>query len=887
MMLYQRDAACTGSGIETMFAQWVESRMEETSFWANAADMGDSWYSAMQRFINGTNATAAVATRLDPPAAAATRPAMPWNYSGWSRFPSFYFGANEDGAQAPSQVAAVARYALAGWGWQQGFKSDGGHHGEAAGVAAAAAVRRVAPRGSPGAPDALAVYRQSESLFTYYDTMSAVAANETLLAAATLRDPVSGKACGGGGLLSFSNATFAKYWTAAVGGEIASEPGVDAVFYDGFDKLYGGGTLGENGCAGFSPAAIAAELLAKVDATAAQAVVLNAGGKVPIISTYNYLNASSAELEPSDAAAVQLSAMNGVSEDAYVERLAGVAWMRFYEVWLGHGRAMDAVQVANAIAETAAGVPFVARSAVGTMHTLQYGAIGFLVAQGLHCYWGASSGWLDSNWAWSGIDTWRVGAPLGVARRESTYVWTRAFANANATIDVAAGVAHLTTSAGVFVEGRRDEPSVDSHAIEGHPNIIRPAAPTPNDALPSTSWEGVPLFAHVRWAPFSAADVAGLARFRSVTVQVEPDAPLRCEAQAADVAARLAAAGARTTTLMYGNVFYAEPNCAYFSEVAATPWLWLNDTTGGPYRPAGRFTFDMRFPRVQEWWAAHVIAIANVTGGGFGDSGCGTRPAWLPAAEQDAFAAGQLRAHAIATEAVDAASGGLYIANCPIVPAIGDKPLPGVRGEMVESWCSDFMPGKGPAPFCRDELAEAVVLAAAPNRTWVQARYYLSAHNAFNPQFGLAAFLVAASEGSFFGASTDWDWAGDWQKLLSWPWVQRPLGAPLGPPSMDDKAGCAWSRAYANATASVNVCTARLFARISWDGVEDVPSGAGADAEPTGSDAEALFAPPPFRSVVVEGVDARGACAPGAAIVAAPWAEGSRACLRRRAPETV
>ena len=119
-------------------------------------------------------------------------------------------------------------------------------------MGAAAAVRHIAPQGSPGTPDALVVYRQSESLFTYSDTMAAVAANASLLAAATLRDPVSGKPCGGGGLLGFSNASLAAYWTSDVGGEIASEPSVDAVFLDSFDKLFGGGTRSENGCAGFS-----------------------------------------------------------------------------------------------------------------------------------------------------------------------------------------------------------------------------------------------------------------------------------------------------------------------------------------------------------------------------------------------------------------------------------------------------------------------------------------------------------------------------------------------------------------------------------------------------------------------------------------------------------
>ena len=67
MMLYQRDAACTGSGISNMFDTWKEARMEETGFWANGADMGDSWYAAMAAFLNETSAEGGEV----PPAAAA------------------------------------------------------------------------------------------------------------------------------------------------------------------------------------------------------------------------------------------------------------------------------------------------------------------------------------------------------------------------------------------------------------------------------------------------------------------------------------------------------------------------------------------------------------------------------------------------------------------------------------------------------------------------------------------------------------------------------------------------------------------------------------------------------------------------------------------------
>ena len=51
MMLYQSDAACSGTGIAEVFSTFNESRMEAMGFWANGADMGDSWYSAMAAFL--------------------------------------------------------------------------------------------------------------------------------------------------------------------------------------------------------------------------------------------------------------------------------------------------------------------------------------------------------------------------------------------------------------------------------------------------------------------------------------------------------------------------------------------------------------------------------------------------------------------------------------------------------------------------------------------------------------------------------------------------------------------------------------------------------------------------------------------------------------------
>ena len=391
-------------------------------------------------------------------------------------------------------------------------------------------------------------------------------------------------------------------------------------------------------------------------------------------------------------------------------------------------------------------------------------------------------------------------------------------------------------------------------------------------------WATVPLFAHIRWANLSESDLRQLSRFRSATIQVEPDAPLPCEAQAADIQRKLKALNSSTKTFIYGNVHTTEPNCNYHKLVAENPWMWLNDSAGKPVMPAGRYEWDFSVPGVSQWFAQHVIMAPGVEGG-FGDSGCGEGgPAWFNASRAAAYAQGQKEAHATATALLANASAGdpgTYIANCPILPKNGDPPIPGVNGQMLESWCSDFQPkGTGPAQWCRAELVEAVQLGArgAP-QTFLQARYYLNGANQGNPQFGLAAFLVAAFPGAFFGASRDWDWAGDWDKLLAWPWASAPVGEPKGPPTLGDPTGCAWTRVYANVTSEVNVCAKHLFARISW-----VPAGAAvpASAEEVGE----VVPMPPLQGL--RELPMGGACLPGLeAEVGAPWAStGShKACL--------
>lgn len=55
LMLYQSDAKCDGTGIETIFSTLNQSSTAEIGFWANGADMGASWYTSMAAWITNPN----------------------------------------------------------------------------------------------------------------------------------------------------------------------------------------------------------------------------------------------------------------------------------------------------------------------------------------------------------------------------------------------------------------------------------------------------------------------------------------------------------------------------------------------------------------------------------------------------------------------------------------------------------------------------------------------------------------------------------------------------------------------------------------------------------------------------------------------------------------
>ena len=139
--------------------------------------------------------------------------------------------------------------------------------------------------------------------------------------------------------------------------------------------------------------------------------------------------------------------------DDYAKALAGKSWMRFQEAWMGHGPEQDTAQIENAVLESAVGIPFVARTDPAKHSSLIYPACAFLIAQGPYCYFGASTGWTDQNWAWHGEYDWRLGRPLSVAVRASQWGWARRFEHGNVSVDVKASRCRLSFSNGTVLAG--------------------------------------------------------------------------------------------------------------------------------------------------------------------------------------------------------------------------------------------------------------------------------------------------------------------------------------------------------------------------------------------------------------------------------------------------
>jgi hypothetical protein len=378
---------------------------------------------------------------------------------GFVSLPVMWFGANTSGLDSAATLALIAKHRVGGYGWQQGTgnlsPADNLGRGEVHLVAAATHLSDYLT--ATGANRTLTfVYRQLQVALRLFAT-NELAADDPANDAFWLHDPASGALCQAGQpwgtsdpFWNFSNPDALASWVANAVAEMASEApaGVQAVFIDETDQAYCGyWDSAQGGCAS-QPAAVQAGLQAANNVMLTQmTAALNDAGVIPLYSSDNRLNASSAGLNTGPPCRLPL--------DDTLTALDGLVWARFYEnwpqtFWASDGADTQAAMIQNAILTGAAGVPQLMHAPTGTCpdpgrNITRPGRLGgelefylatFLVAQSAGDVFSASTNWYDFSFCWHPEYDEAYGAPLGPAVRTSPYAWYRNFTACNVEVDV-------------------------------------------------------------------------------------------------------------------------------------------------------------------------------------------------------------------------------------------------------------------------------------------------------------------------------------------------------------------------------------------------------------------------------------------------------------------
>ena len=447
----------------------------------------------------------------------------PWPYDGFDRFPTLWFGANATGLDGTAQLAFNAKHGIAGYGWQQGTVASGFVHGEPqlaqAALHLADYVAAHPPAKPTWTPTRVFVYRWMQLCWSRFDiTRAAILnSNDSSLFLHDDDNKSSKATCKWVDTWSppqtkmdspfflWQNPAATGFWLDNVISEVATEMGVDAVFFDETDWSYCGYPFSKSGCTSLSANFMSADYRAKFAALKGTAEMLNAAGKIPIFSTKNSLSASFASVGTTQAKAFGYNC-SGVTLEEYAANLNNVSWIRFDEFWMSYQQPdADAVQIDTSIRLAAQGVGFIARAQAPSNMTCQqqigvksfdssssssrrqrlllegsrhkhvnlhnsnsssssssktnkennnkqfgvgpvdfnYALAAFLIVQSPYSYFGYSSDWYDDNWCWHSQYDISYGKPLAEARRTGSHSWTRNFTLCDVDIDTVTGISHI------------------------------------------------------------------------------------------------------------------------------------------------------------------------------------------------------------------------------------------------------------------------------------------------------------------------------------------------------------------------------------------------------------------------------------------------------------
>jgi hypothetical protein len=244
-----------------------------------------------------------------------------------------------------------------------------------------------------------------------------------------IRDPSSGKLCvqkhGEVPFWDFSKPAAVEYWVNTVVRHVAQQPHTKAVFFDTVDSCFCGYkfTTMSNCTITLTKPQLHTVMEQKAKVMAAAIRLLNANGKIPILSLTNYFGDSSGDCI--------------VDESVFVGYFNGTQWLRFYEYF-----GSSYVYVANMVKEASWGIPAV-------VHPVKSRGVGFplasfLIGQSENSYFGFSSDWYDDGWAWAKEYDVAYGKPLGLAVQVTHKVWERNFTGCHVHVDAGAYIYKIT-----------------------------------------------------------------------------------------------------------------------------------------------------------------------------------------------------------------------------------------------------------------------------------------------------------------------------------------------------------------------------------------------------------------------------------------------------------
>lgn len=291
------------------------------------------------------------------------------------------------------------------------------------------------------------------------------------------------------------------------------------------------------------------------------------------------------------------------------------------------------------------------------------------------------------------------------------------------------------------------------HLLSGHGSPARPRF----------SWDTLPVFYHScnLSGAFTSEAIKVVAKFPLVTIEkgqgvFDPDDKRFAEDKILDTLRRVKTADPNVSAIFYYNSLLDWPFYRLHEQFLQHPEWWVKKQDGSVCRMSGDgqfpnstgiLAFDFAQADVRDFWVDECV---NMTRSGVVDGCFVDRAIDTPCGAGDAYRKG----HVMVQQQLQIALGdGLVIANHAY-------DMPGVSATMIEFFGSN------------EESIQTLMAAAAQGKV-------VLAHGGCGEGV-IAAFLIGAGQGSYFGCSHGWSVQSDPIGEAWRPEFDRPLGFPRG-----------------------------------------------------------------------------------------------------------